>query len=249
MRKVNFLRCFIFLSVFSVYAGAQTNEYLDSVNGFRNVREKTARDPVNSFFCSKSKLSNFKGLRWFPIYINYKIAARFTVAPDEKYSDAPTFNKKPKMKIRKYGTVSFRLKEQDFTLGVYQIERLANTPDGKNYLYIPFKDLTNADETYPGGRYLDFSIANAEASMLDFNIAYSPDCAYDKCNICPIPAKENSLPIRVEAGEKLYEKKDKSKGDKLGRVFFLENYADDFDKYSAINFTGCSAESNVENSL
>jgi len=243
MKKVNFLLSFIFLLSFSGFVSSQTNDYLDSINGFRSARERTARDPVNSFFCSKKRLANFKGLRWFPIYISYKIPAKFTVIPEQPYFDAPTFNRKPKVRIRKYGTVNFRLKERDFALGVYQIERLANSKAGKNYLYIPFTDLTNTDETYPGGRYLDFSTTNFEDATLDFNIAYSPDCAYDKCNICPIPSGENRLPIRVEAGEKLYEKKDSSKDDILGQLFF-ENYADDSDKYSAINYTACSAENN-----
>ena len=241
MKKVNFLFCFAVLLGFSGFAFSQTNDYLDSVNNFRATRERNARDPNNTFFCSKSRLANFKGLRWFPVYINYKVPAKFTVKPDEQYFDAPTFNRKPKMRIRKYGTVSFRLKEQDHTLGVYQIERLVNTEAGKTYLYIPFTDLTNADETYPGGRYLDFSTNNSEDAMLDFNIAYSPDCAYDKCNICPMPPRENSLPVRVEAGEKLYEKKDSSKDDKLGQLFF-ENYVDDPEKYSTFDLANCSAE-------
>ncbi|HEX8639077.1 MAG TPA: DUF1684 domain-containing protein [Pyrinomonadaceae bacterium] len=210
---------------FFVAASAQTNEYLDSVNGFRQEREKTARDPVNTFFCDKSKMANFKGLRWYPVYLNYKVNAKFTVAPDREYSDALTFNRQPKMRIRKYGAVNFDLKGQNFTLNVYQIERLATTPEGKNYLYIPFRDLTNNDETYAGGRYVDFSTLNATDSKIDFNLAYSPHCAYDICNICPMPPAENTRRVRVEAGEKLYEKKDKGENEKLGGLFF-ENYGE-----------------------
>ena len=201
MKKVNFLFYIIFsLSFFGSASAQESNEYLDSVKGFRNMRERTARDPVNTFFCSKNKLANFKGLRWYPVYLNYKVRAKFTAAPEQHYADAPTFNGQPKMRIRKYGTVNFDLKGQNFTLGVYQIERLAATPEGKNYLYIPFRDSTNADETYPGGRYLDFSTQNAADAALDFNFAYSPHCAYDECNICPMPPAENHLPVRVEAG-------------------------------------------------
>lgn len=228
MKKVYFLFYFIFSLSFFVAASAQTNEYLDSVNNFRNARERTARDPVNTFFCDKNKMANFKGLRWYPVYLNYKVNAKFTVAPEREYSDAPTFNRQPKMRIRKYGTVSFNLKGQNFTLKVYQIERLAATPEGKNYLYIPFRDLTNNDETYAGGRYVDFSTLNSSDATIDFNLAYSPHCAYDVCNICPMPPIENALPVRVEAGEKLYEKKDNGGNNKLGRLFFKdsdENYA------------------------
>lgn len=220
MKKVYFLFYFIFSLSFFASASAQTNAYLDAVNGFRRARERTARDPVETFFCDKGKMKNFRGLRWYPVYLNYKVRAKFTVAPEPEYSDAPTFNRQPTMRIRKYGTVGFDLKGRNFTLGVYQIERLAATPEGKNYLYIPFRDLTNNDETYAGGRYLDFSTQNAADATLDFNFAYSPHCAYDECNICPMPPAENAVPVRVEAGEKLYEKKDSGGNDKLGRLFF-----------------------------
>jgi uncharacterized protein (DUF1684 family) len=227
MKKVYFLFCFIFSLSFFVVASAQTNEYLNSVNGFRAARDRAARDPVNTFFCSKSKMANFKGLRWYPVYLNYKVRAKFSPAPESEYIDAPTFNQQPKMRIRKYGTVSFDLKRQNFTLGVYQIERLATTPEGKNYLYIPFRDLTNTDETYPGGRYLDFSTQNSADATIDFNFAYNPHCAYDDCNICPMPPAENRLPVRVEAGEKLYEKNDDGGNNKLGGLFF-ENYGENY---------------------
>ena len=241
MKKVYFLFYFIFSLSFFGSASAQTNEYLDSVNGFRRARERTARDPVDTFFCSKNKLANFKGLRWYPVYLNYKVRAKFAAAPEREYSDAPTFNRQPKMRIRQYGTVNFDLKNQNFTLNVYQIERLAATPEGKNYLYIPFRDLTNNDETYAGGRYVDFSTLNAADSTIDFNLAYSPHCAYDECNICPMPPAENVLPVRVEAGEKLYEKKDKGENEKLGGLFF-ENPGKDY----GINLPAyCAAEGDL----
>lgn len=227
MKKVDFLFYFIFSLSFFAAASAQTNAYLDSVNNFRTARERTARDPVDTFFCDKNRMASFKGLRWYPVYLSYKVNAKFTVVPEREYSDAPTFNRQPKMRIRQYGAVSFDLKGRNFTLGVYQIERLAATPEGKNYLYIPFRDLTNTDETYAGGRYVDFSTLNAADSTIDFNLAYSPHCAYDPCNICPMPPAENNLSVRVEAGEKLLEKKDSGGNDKLGRMFF-ENLDEDY---------------------
>jgi len=38
--------------------------------------------------------------------------------------------------------------------------------------------------------------------QLDFNTAYNPYCAYSRRFSCPIPPKENSLPIAIESGEK-----------------------------------------------
>jgi uncharacterized protein (DUF1684 family) len=37
---------------------------------------------------------------------------------------------------------------------------------------------------------------------LDFNKAYSPPCAFTPFATCPLPPKQNRLPVRIEAGEK-----------------------------------------------
>jgi uncharacterized protein (DUF1684 family) len=40
---------------------------------------------------------------------------------------------------------------------------------------------------------------------LDFNKAYNPPCAYTDYATCPLPPRQNWLPVPIEAGEKLYE--------------------------------------------
>jgi uncharacterized protein len=76
-------------------------------------------------------------------------------------------------------------------------------------LFLPFKDLSNGAETYGGGRYLYDTIKGAdlgvgqEEMILDFNFAYNPSCAYSPRWVCPLAPAENSLPFRVEAGERV----------------------------------------------
>jgi uncharacterized protein (DUF1684 family) len=68
---------------------------------------------------------------------------------------------------------------------------------------VPFKDATNRSSTYQAGRYL--AVAPADASgwtVLDFNRAYNPPCAYSRYTVCMLPPPENRLPIPVTAGEK-----------------------------------------------
>jgi uncharacterized protein len=36
--------------------------------------------------------------------------------------------------------------------------------------------------------------------VLDFNEAYNPYCAFSPYAACPIPPRENHLPIRIAAG-------------------------------------------------
>ncbi len=67
----------------------------------------------------------------------------------------------------------------------------------------PFKDATNRSSTYQAGRYL--AVAPPDASgwtVLDFNRAYNPPCAYSRYTVCMLPPPENRLSIAVTAGEK-----------------------------------------------
>jgi uncharacterized protein (DUF1684 family) len=70
--------------------------------------------------------------------------------------------------------------------------------------FLPFKDKTAPTETYGGGRYLDFPLNKLSDNqiLIDFNQAYFPYCAYNATFACPIPPKENEIPIRIPAGEK-----------------------------------------------
>lgn len=71
-------------------------------------------------------------------------------------------------------------------------------------LFVPFVDETSGKETYGSGRYLDLEQARGDDYVLDFNMAYNPYCAYNDDYVCPIPPRENKLPIEIRAGEKTY---------------------------------------------
>jgi len=71
--------------------------------------------------------------------------------------------------------------------------------------FIVFGDLTNADETYGGGRYL-YAEGPDESGrvVLDFNRAYNPPCVFTPYTVCALAMPGNRLPFRVEAGEKRF---------------------------------------------
>jgi len=73
-------------------------------------------------------------------------------------------------------------------------------PDKYN---IVFGDATNGEETYASGRFLNVPKPDANGNtVIDFNKAYNPPCAFSAYSTCPIPTKANTLPIRILAGEK-----------------------------------------------
>ncbi|MEE8601875.1 DUF1684 domain-containing protein [Euzebya tangerina] len=76
-------------------------------------------------------------------------------------------------------------------------------------LFVPFRDLTNGDLTYGGGRYLLDTVKGADLGLvegrvvLDFNYAYHPSCAWSDVWSCPLAPPSNWLDVAVEAGEHL----------------------------------------------
>jgi uncharacterized protein (DUF1684 family) len=73
-------------------------------------------------------------------------------------------------------------------------------------LFLPFRDATSGRETYGGGRYLDLEPETDGTVTVDFNLAYSPYCAYDDGYSCALPPAENWMSAPIEAGEKTWRK-------------------------------------------
>jgi hypothetical protein len=76
---------------------------------------------------------------------------------------------------------------------------------GEPRYFVIFKDETSRAETYPAGRYVYTDPAGADGRViLDFNRAYNPPCVFTPFATCPLPPRQNVLPLRIEAGEKNY---------------------------------------------
>lgn len=101
-----------------------------------------------------------------------------------------------------YGILTFKIKGKKQSLVLYA--SFPVNPLYKDYLFLPFKDLTSGKETYGAGRYMDINIHDIKDGLLwlDFNTCYNPYCAFADNYTCPIPPKENQLKIAVTAGEK-----------------------------------------------
>ncbi|MFO8233007.1 MAG: DUF1684 domain-containing protein [Longimonas sp.] len=69
-------------------------------------------------------------------------------------------------------------------------------------VWIPFRDPTNGDETYPSGRYLNAPLRDDDTVVVDFNKAFNPYCDYNPDYVCPLPPRENTVPEPIEVGEK-----------------------------------------------
>jgi uncharacterized protein (DUF1684 family) len=92
------------------------------------------------------------------------------------------------------GTVEFEINGETFVLEAYA--------SGAKLFFV-FGDMTNRDQTYGAGRFLYADVpAEDGLTVMDFNLAYSPPCAFNDFSTCPVASPRNRLPIRIEAGEK-----------------------------------------------
>lgn len=146
--------------------------------------------------------TNFKAHPFFPVNLKYRVTAKLLKTERAEPFDLPTSSGKTKP-YREYGKATFTLEGKSYTLTLYQSLDLIKQAKYRNYLFLPFRDLTNEKETYGGGKYLDLTIPKGNTIVLDFNKSYHPYCAYNAYDYnCPVVPEENRLPVEIRAGVK-----------------------------------------------
>ena len=155
------------------------------------------------------KKENFEYLSFFEPNIAYLVTAQFKKTPNEKPFNITTTTGKLQP-YRKYGELHFELESKKLVLCVYQNMKFLNHPLYKDYLFLPFKDLTSGETTYGGGRFIDLKLSDIidNQVIIDFNKCYLPYCAFAAGYNCPIPPSENFIEVEVPAGVKMYNKHD-----------------------------------------
>lgn len=144
---------------------------------------------------SKEK-KKFKGFTYYSPNPAYKVTAKYI-----RY-DPP----KPTIRVEGIGTevATFFMGQAQFTLN--GVESTLEAEQSGEELLFNFKDETNSDTTYGGGRRFYLPPPDGGEIVLDFNLTDNWPCAYTPFATCPIPPKENKLKLRVEAGEKKFKK-------------------------------------------
>lgn len=152
------------------------------------IRVKDSNSPVRA---------EFTAIETYPIDPAWRIEARFVPYDPPKILRIPdvlgAVNEEPSP-----GALAFTVGGREY--------RLDPTRVGDE-LFVVFADATNGDETYGGGRFVYTELPDDDgAVVLDFNKAYNPPCVFTPYSTCPLPPADNRLPIRIEAGEKMYAK-------------------------------------------
>jgi len=197
MKKFFILSVSVLVIHFS-YAQKDSTALVKEIINFQQELNKEYKNPETSPLPKEAREA-FTEHKFFPIDLQYVVTAKFKRTPNEKIFMMPTSGTEKKMYV-KYGEALFTLMGKEYTLSLYQSIDLAKQRKYRDYLFIPFRDATSGKETYGGGRYLDLTIPQGDSLVIDFNKAYHPYCAYTEGFNCPIPPRENYLPIKIEAG-------------------------------------------------
>lgn len=177
-------------------------DYTDEIAVYRAEQNEHFADTAKSPL-SVEGLAHFHGLDFFPVDPNYRVEAKFIPNLDPQSFEMKTTTDRKPIYV-KYGEAHFKLDGEDIILEIYQSESAKKIKEFSEHLFLPFKDLTNGNESYGGGRFLDLKIPEGESIIIDFNKAYNPYCAYSHRYSCPIPPEVNHLNITIPAGVKAY---------------------------------------------
>lgn len=140
--------------------------------------------------------THFQGLDYYPIDPKYRVEARFEAYHPPKQIPIDDVTGMRSVNISP-GALVFTVDGKE-----YRIDPVLE--EGSDELFLIFRDATSRDDTYQAGRYLYAPMPKEGKTVIDFNKAYNPPCAFTPYATCPLPPPQNRLPVRIEAGEKRY---------------------------------------------
>ena len=139
-------------------------------------------------------LEQFPGIESFPPDLQWRVQAKFIPYDEPRHLQVMTVVEGLGWDPVAPGTLEFEIRGEPMSLEAYRAD------DG---LFVIFADLTMGETTYPAGRYLDAEAPGPDGTtILDFNKAYNPPCAFNEFATCPLPTRRNFLQMAIEAGEK-----------------------------------------------
>jgi uncharacterized protein (DUF1684 family) len=139
-------------------------------------------------------IAAFPPIESYPVDRRYRVTGELRAYAEPRIVDVNTTIEGLGYHPRSPGTVAFEIDGQSLELEAYA---------SGDSLFFVFGDQTTGRETYPAGRFLYAPLPDQEGrTVLDFNKAYNPPCAFNEFATCPVASPRNRLPVRIEAGEK-----------------------------------------------
>jgi uncharacterized protein (DUF1684 family) len=202
--KIIMNRILIILVVLFTMSCTQDKRPILGDTDYQKKQNAKFKDASTSPLTKKDR-KEFEGLDFFKFDSTFVVTAELKLIPDTKWFNMKTTTKRLS-KERIYGVLTLSIHNETYRLNVYQGEENMQTEGLEDYLFLPFLDDTNGEESYGGGRYIDLRIPVSDTIIIDFNRAYNPYCVYNEKFSCPIVPRDNYLPIEIKAGVKSYKK-------------------------------------------
>ncbi|MES3518373.1 MAG: DUF1684 domain-containing protein [Natronomonas sp.] len=149
--------------------------------------------------------ADFDGLEYFEPSLAYRVEATIELTTDEETVTMETTAEGEQL-YRRIARLRFEVPNaagetvEESLLAYRRVDH-----DGDS-LFVPFRDKTTGQQTYPAGRYMelhaDGPLEDGATVTVDFNLAYNPFCAYSDAYECPLPPRENWLDVAIPAGER-----------------------------------------------
>ena len=181
---------------------AQAQFSLAAVEKFQNELNAEYADAKTSPLLPED-LKTFQTLDFYPANEKFYVVAKFIRTENEQPFEMKTSTDRKPVYV-KYGEAHFSIDGQFFKLNIYRNIELSKKEQYKDYLFLPFSDLTCGNESYIGGKYIDLKIPQGDTIVIDFNRSYNPYCAYSPKYSCPKVPLENDLKIAIRAGVKKF---------------------------------------------
>lgn len=139
------------------------------------------------------KADAFDGFPFFPLNPDWHLKAKFIPNSDSTTVTVDNVLEE-KVDLISPGNIRFKMNGKIHEIIAFE---------ASSGLFIMFNDETNGSETYHAGRYMIIPFAGEDGyTLLDFNKAYNPPCAFNTFTTCNLPPPENRLEIAIRAGEK-----------------------------------------------
>jgi uncharacterized protein len=151
------------------------------------IRTRDAQSPV---------FTGFDGVPTFDYRPDLVVRARFEAYPEPVDVPIATANPLVDGVHRSVGELVFRLPGKDHEYRLHAEEEKLGA------LTVTFHDETNGDTTDEWRKVSTARPRPDSSVILDFNRAINYPSAFTPYGTCPMPVKNNSLDVRIEAGEK-----------------------------------------------
>ncbi len=139
-------------------------------------------------------IAAFEPIEYFPVDTKFRVPAVLERFDEPRQLRVDTVITGLDYRPQSPGKLKFKIAAESFELEAYQ--------SGER-LFLIFGDATSGRETYPAGRFLYASMPDeSNMTLLDFNKAYNPPCAFNDFATCPVASPQNRLKTKILAGER-----------------------------------------------